>query len=596
MSDNKFIPIDLTASWLKEQYSAGRITPKEVVTELISRAKEDKDMNIWITPPTLELIQPYLDRLQTLDPKEAPLWGIPFAIKDNIDLAEVPTTAACPEFAFTPSEHAVVVARLISAGAIPMGKTNLDQFATGLVGTRSPYGEVHNALKEELISGGSSAGSAVAVARGHAVFSLGTDTAGSGRVPAALNRLVGFKPSLGAWPTKGVVPACASLDCVTVFAQNAEDTLAVDRVVRGLEATDPWSRDYAPPGSKLPAKLALPLGEPEFYGPYAEQYRVSWLQAVEHCKSLNIPIEYVDLDMYAQAAAILYDGPWVAERWADLGDFIEAHPNITFPVTETVLRKGASEKYTAATVFRAMHQLQAYKTETRRLLKDTVLVLPTCGGTWTREEVRQNPISTNSDMGKYTNHCNLLDLCAIAIPGIDAAPELPFGISLFALSDQEDLIVGTANLYGGSGNRLQPQPTPAAEQKTTLVAVCGLHMRGFPLEKQMAACGAKFVRETVSAAKYQFVKLPTAPAKPGMIKLSQGGAAIQLELWEMPLESFGGFAAAIPAPLGIGKVELEDGTEVPGFTCEAYAAEYSEDITHLGSWRALVDQEAANNL
>jgi allophanate hydrolase len=590
MSDTKFIPIHLTASWLKEHYLAGKITPLEVMTELIHRAEEDKGMNIWITPPSIELIQPYLDGLATLDPNLSPLWGIPFAIKDNIDLANVPTTAACPEFAFTPSEHAVVVARLISAGAIPMGKTNLDQFATGLVGTRSPYGEVHNALKEEFISGGSSAGSAVAVARGHAVFSLGTDTAGSGRVPAALNRLVGFKPSLGAWPTKGVVPACASLDCVTVFAQNTEDALAVDRVARGLEATDPWSRDYAPPGFKLPSQLALPLGELEFYGPYAEQYRASWLQAVDHCKSLNIPIEYVDLDMYAQAAAILYDGPWVAERWADLGDFIEAHPNMTFPVTETILRKGASEKYQAANVFRAMHQLQAYKTETRRLLKDTVLVLPTCGGTWTREEVRHNPIGTNSDMGKYTNHCNLLDLCAIAVPGIDAAPGLPFGISLFALSDQEDLIIGTANRFVGSENPQQPQQIPAAEQKTTLVAVCGLHMRGLPLEKQMEASGAKFVRETTSAAKYRLVKLPTTPAKPGMIKQSQGGAAIQMELWEMPLESFGGFAAAIPAPLGIGKVELDDGTEVPGFTCEAYAAEYSEEITHLGGWRAYLGQ------
>jgi allophanate hydrolase len=588
MSNAKLIPLHLTAAWLKEMYASGKITPEEVIIELIRRAEEDHSMNIWITPPTLELIQPYLDRLETLDPNQAPLWGIPFAIKDNIDLADIPTTAGCPEYAYTPTEHAVVVARLISAGAIPMGKTNLDQFATGLVGTRSPYGETHNSLKEELISGGSSAGSAVAVARGQAVFSLGTDTAGSGRVPAALNRLVGFKSSLGAWPTKGVVPACASLDCVTVFAQNTEDALAVDRVARGFESTDPWSRDYAPPGSKLPSKLALPLGDLEFYGPYAEQYRASWLQAVEQCKSLNLPIEYVDLDMYAQAAAILYDGPWVAERWAGLGDFIEAHPIVAFPVTETILRKGASEKYQAASVFRAMHQLQAYKTETRRQLKDTVLVLPTCGGTWTREEVRQNPIGTNSDMGKYTNHCNLLDLCAIAVPGQDAAPGLPFGISLFALSDQEDLIVGLAKQYTGSA--ILPEPEQATEQETTLVAVCGLHMRGFPLEKQMNACGAKFVCESTSAAKYQFVKLPTTPAKPGMIKLLEGGSAIDLEIWEMPLVSFGGFAASIPAPLGIGKVELADGTEVPGFTCEAYAAEYSEDISHFGGWRALVGQ------
>jgi allophanate hydrolase len=589
MSINKFIPLNLTAAWLKENYASGKITPIEVVTELIRRAEEDSGMNIWITPPTLELIQPYLDRLANLDPNQTPLWGIPFAIKDNIDLAEVPTTAACPEFAYTPTEHAVVVERLITAGAIPMGKTNLDQFATGLVGTRSPYGETHNSLKEELISGGSSAGSSVAVARGHAVFSLGTDTAGSGRVPAALNKLVGYKPSIGAWPTKGVVPACASLDCVTVFAHNTEDALAVDQFVRGLEPTDPWSLPIGMPKPNLPAKLILPLGELEFYGPYAELYRASWHQAVEHCKSLNIPIEYVDLDLFAKASVILYEGPWVAERWAAVGPFIEAHPGVTFPVTEAILRNGASEKYQAASLFNAIHQLQAYKLETRQLLKDHVLVLPTCGGTWTREQVRQDPIGTNREMGKYTNHCNLLDLCAIAIPGVDAAPGLPFGISFFALSDQEDLIVGAANQFT-SGSFIPEFPAQLSEQNTTLIAVCGLHMRGFPLEKQMINCGAKFVREIASAAKYQLVKLPTTPAKPGMIKRSEGGAAIQLEVWEMPLESFGGFTAAIPAPLGIGKVELEDGTEIPGFTCEAYAAEYSEDITHFGGWRNLMSQ------
>ncbi len=588
MSNNNFIPIDLTASWLKEKYCSGKITPKEVVTELIRRAEEDFSMNIWITPPTIELIQPYLDRLATLDPNLAPLWGIPFAIKDNIDLADIPTTAGCPEFAYTPTEHAVVVTRLIAAGAIPMGKTNMDQFATGLVGTRSPYGETHNSLKDELISGGSSAGSAVAVARGLAVFSLGTDTAGSGRVPAALNKLVGYKPSFGAWPTKGVVPACASLDCVTVFAHNTEDALTVDRVVRGIEPTDPWSRQIAVPSPDLPAKLALPLGELEFYGPYAEQYRASWYQALEHCKSLNIPIEYVDLDMYSKAAAILYEGPWVAERWAGLGDFIEAHPGVSFPVTEAILRNGASEKYQAASVFHAIHQLQAYKMQTRKLLKDTVLILPTCGGTWTREQIRRDPIGTNRDMGKYTNHCNLLDLCAIALPAEDAASGLPFGITLFALSDQENLIVGAANRFAGSV--IPHHLELASEQKTTLVAVCGLHMRGFPLEQQMNAYGAKFVRETVSAAKYQLVKLPTSPAKPGMVKLAEGGAAIQLEVWEMPLESFGRFTVAIPAPLGIGKVELKDGTDVPGFTCEAYAAQYSEDITHFGGWRNLMSQ------
>jgi allophanate hydrolase len=336
----------------------------------------------------------------------------------------------------------------------------------------------------------------------------------------------------------------------------------------------------------MPSKVALPRGELEFYGPFAEQYRAAWHESVQRLEKINLPIEYVDMEMYSQAAAILYEGPWVAERWASLGDFVEANPGVTFPVTETILRNGASDKYQAASVFRAMHQLQAYKAETRRLLRDTVLILPTCGGTWTREQVRKDPIGTNRDMGKYTNHCNLLDLCAIAIPAGEAAPWLPFGISLFALADQEDLIVGAASSI--TGETVSASPVP--EANTTLVAVCGLHMRGFPLEKQMIASGARFVREAVSAAKYRLVKLPTTPAKPGMIKLAEGGAAIQLEVWEMPLESFGGFAVAIPAPLGIGKVELEDGTEVPGFTCETYAATFSEDITHVGGWRDYVKQ------
>jgi allophanate hydrolase len=586
------IPMKLTIPWLKTNYASGEITPQDVVAELIRRVQQDQEMNIWITPPSIELIQPYLDRLNVLNPDTCPLWGIPFAIKDNIDLANVPTTAACPEYAYTPSDDATVVHRLIAAGAIPIGKTNLDQFATGLVGTRSPYGEVHNAINGELISGGSSAGSAVAVARGQAAFSLGTDTAGSGRVPAALHGLVGYKPSLGAWPTRGVVPACASLDCVTVFAHSTEDALAVDRIARGVDAEDPWSRDIPAPASRLPVKLALPDKELEFYGPYAEVYRKAWLTSVSQFEQLGIPIEYVSMELYEQAAAILYEGPGVAERWAALGSFVEANGEHVFPVTETILRGGGSDKYQAASVFRAMHQLQAYKLETRKRLKDTILVLPTCGGTWTREQVRQDPIATNRDMGRYTNHCNLLDLSAIAIPTVEAAQGLPFGVTLFALAEQESLLVGTANLYNNvpSTSDMKTTPTPAAE--TTLVAVCGLHMRGFPLEKQMIASGAKFVRETQSAAKYELVRLPTTPAKPGMIKQTSGGAAIQLEVWEMPLASFGAFAAAIPAPLGIGKVELADGTEVPGFTCEGYAAEISENITATGGWRNYVAQSA----
>lgn len=576
------IPRELTVAWLRERYGSDRLTPEQVIEEIIHRAREDEALNIWITPPAMERIKPYLDRLQTLD-SSLPLWGVPFAIKDNIDLAGTPTTAGCAEYAYLPAENAAVVERLLAAGAIPVGKTNLDQFATGLVGTRSPYGETHNALQGDWISGGSSSGSAVAVARGHAAFALGTDTAGSGRVPAALNRLVGYKPSLGAWPTRGVVPACASLDCVTVFAHNAEDAWTVDDQARGHEQSDPWSRSIPRLQAKLPVKLYLPLKPLDFYGPLAAEYSKAWDNAVERIKALPIPIEYIDYELFAQAAALLYGGPWVAERWASVGAFVEEHPGVTFPVTEQILRSGGSGKHDAASVFKAMHQLQELRMNSNELMQGAVLVMPTCGGTWTRAQVASDPIATNSDMGRYTNHCNLLDLCAVAIPAGDAAPEMPFGITLFALSANEHLVQGAAASFLGA--ELPQAPPEAATIEKMMVAVCGLHMRGYPLEKQMLAFGSRFVRETHTAAKYQMVKLPTVPAKPGLLKKQDGGRSIELEVWEMPVASFGAFAALIPAPLGIGKVELADGSEVSGFICEGYAEADAEDITAYGGWR-----------
>lgn len=325
-------PKHLTIDWLEEKYRNKEVTPDQVISIIMERAEEDAEFNIWITPPSLSFIQPYLDRLEALDPASAPLWGIPFAIKDNIDLKDVATTAGCAEFAYTPGEHATVVKRLIEAGAIPIGKTNLDQFATGLVGTRSPYGETKNSLRKELISGGSSSGSAVAVARGQAAFSLGTDTAGSGRVPAALNHLVGYKPSLGAWSTKGVVPACASLDCVTVFAHSLDEAMKVDSVARKYDEQHPWSRDIPKPTRALPTKVVLPKKTHGFYGPYEEEYRKAWLAAIAKLERLNLDIEYIDVQLFSEAAAILYEGPLVAERWADLGAFISKNPGTAFPV------------------------------------------------------------------------------------------------------------------------------------------------------------------------------------------------------------------------------------------------------------------------
>ncbi|AIQ45970.1 allophanate hydrolase [Paenibacillus sp. FSL R7-0273] len=589
------LPLKLSAGWLRDQYRSGALTPEELIREIIRRSQQDLELNIWIEPPDYGRIQPYLEAISHMDIEEYPLWGIPFAVKDNIDVQGFPTTAACPQFSYIPDRHSSVVERLVGAGAIPVGKSNLDQFATGLVGTRSPHGAVHNALRPEYISGGSSSGSAVAVARGQAVFSLGTDTAGSGRVPAALNGLVGYKPSLGAWPTLGVVPACASLDCVTVFANSLEEALLVDRQVRGLDVSDPWSRSIPRQADRRPARLLFPAEPLGFYGPHEEEYRLAWQAAGDSLKKLGIPIEHVDCTMFFEAASILYDGPWVAERWTGLGAFVENNRASVLPVTEQILSSGNGERHTASSLFQAMHRLQEYKAKSRELLQDAVLVMPTCGGTWTREQVELNPVGANSDMGRYTNHCNLLDLSAVAVPAGDAAQDLPFGITFFALADSEHLLAGMAGLYLGDSGLKDTELAGAAEtvdtstgaavQHYTTIAVCGLHMQGYPLEKQMTGYGAYFWRETKTAPCYDMIRLQTVPAKPGLIKKAQGGAAIQLELWKMPVQSVGAFAALIPAPLGLGKVELEDGSEVIGFICEGYAEAEAENITASGGWR-----------
>ncbi|ARI75671.1 allophanate hydrolase [Halobacillus mangrovi] len=576
------IPKGLTIHWLQENYQKGQVTPREVINEIIDRSKKEESMNIWITPPSMERIEYYLERLSFIDPAEAPLWGIPFAIKDNIDLKDVPTTAGCKDYAYIPKEHATVVDRLIRAGAIPVGKANLDQFATGLVGTRSPYGETYNAIREEMISGGSSSGSAVAVARGQAAFSLGTDTAGSGRVPAALNNLVGYKPSLGAWSKKGVVPACESIDTVSIFAHTLNDALVVDKQVRTKDASDPWSKEMPVSKESNLKKICLPSEPLDFYGNYEREYKKTWEETVEKIKTLHIPIEYVDTKLFQQAAEILYGGPWISERWAALGKFIESTPNAVHPVTEKVLRSGAPDQYDAASLFGAIHQLQSLKREAEELLQDCVLVMPTCGGTWTREEVRRDPVSTNSDMGRYTNHCNLLDLAAVAIPSGEAAGGLPFGVTLFSLSDQEALMVEAADLFMNSSST---HKKPLMSEDSIDFVVCGLHMRGYPLEEQMIECGAQFVKEEKTAPSYQLIKLPGHPSKPGMIKQSESGTSIEVEVWKMPLKSLGQFITSIPAPLGIGKVELQDGNEVSGFICEGYAEHSAEDISQLGGWR-----------
>ncbi len=566
--DRKYYPERITIKWLKGQYRAGMLTPGEVVEELLLRRQEQEAYHIWITPFSEEAIEKYIAALPEYS-EELPLWGIPFGIKDNIDVAGVKTTAACPGYAYIAEENAAVVEELIRAGAIPMGKTNLDQFATGLVGTRSPYGETANSLRPELISGGSSSGSAVSVALGEVCFALGTDTAGSGRVPAALNHLVGLKTSIGAWSTRGVVPACASLDCVTVFSNNLEDAYLVDKILRKKDDRCPWSRNLKTPSSRLPGKILLPKEEPVFYGPFAEEYRSSWKNAVERIKACDIPMEYVDTTLFSQSAAILYGGPWVAERWADLKDFVEEKESEVFPVTRQILKGACREELDAASVFTAMHRLQKYRAEARKLMEDAVLILPTCGGTYSRKEVDVDPIQTNNNMGLYTNHCNLLDMAAIAVPAGWAGASLPFGITAFGLYDREDLLKGFAERF--------------ADEEFTEIAVCGLHMRGMALEKQLSELGAVYDRVEHTAACYRMYRLPSKPAKPMIVRNGEG-RELEIEIWRIPVCKLGILLQKVPAPLALGRLQLRDGREVIGFVGQM-SREPMEDVTGFGGWR-----------
>lgn len=572
--DNK-----LTISYLKESYKKGIFTPEDICEEIVKRANETADMNIWIVPPSMEIMQKYLDFIKTLDKDKALLWGIPFAIKDNIDLKGVYTTAGCKNYAYMPKDNAAVVQLLINEGAIPVGKTNLDQFATGLVGTRSLFGEVHNSIKPEMISGGSSSGSAVSVAMGQAAFALGTDTAGSGRVPAALNNLIGLKTSLGAWSTKGVVPACASLDCVTVFAHNLEDVKIVNEAAWKYDEECPWSKKLNSVEEKMPKKICLPDSELVFYGDYGKAYRKKWKAFVKTLENMDIPIEYIDYSIFAEAAAILYDGPWIAERWSSLGKFIEKNKGQGMvPVTETILRSGNKEDMKADAVFKAIHRLAEIECKVQKVLKDSILLLPTCGGTYTRQQVDSDPITTNSNMGLYTNHCNLLKLSALAFQAGFAEEGIPFGITSFALSQEDGNNLAFAKVW----------QSLYMQDKIVPLAVCGLHMRGLCLESQLTDLGAEFAEERKTSPDYKLIKLPGYPSKPGLIRVESGGQQIEVEIWNIPQKQLGSFLEKINEPLGLGKLKLDDGTRVLGFICEGYMQDKCEDISQFKSWRNVI--------
>ncbi|WP_342307758.1 allophanate hydrolase [Pseudomonas fluorescens] len=579
-------------------YRSGAMTPDRLLS---LAAQYSADDSAWIARAQPEQLAMQLaqlnDRLDAVggDIDKLPLYGVPFAIKDNIDAAGWDTTAACPEFAYSPTSDATVVAKLRAAGAILMGKTNLDQFATGLVGTRSPYGAVGNSFNADYVSGGSSSGSASVVARGLVAFALGTDTAGSGRVPAGFNNIVGLKPTKGRFSNTGLVSACRTLDCISVFALTVEDAAAVAQLAQGYDASDAYSRSNpytAPVSVGASIKLAIPASL-EFFGD--TQNQAVFEQAVEHFKALGAVITEVDFSAFKALADQLYSGPWVAERTVALEGMLEHQPQAINPVVRGIVENGF--QYSACDAYKAEY----LRAELSRRINDTLagfdaLLVPTSPTIRTRADMVREPVRYNAQFGYYTNFTNLADLSALALPAGLRADGLPCGITLLAPAWHDSALAHLGQRWQASlelplGATERHLPAPAAAQQATgtvRVAVVGAHLSGMPLNFQLTTRNAVLVEQTLTASTYRLYALPgTVPPKPGLAR-ADGGRSIIVELWDMPIARFGEFVAEIPAPLGIGTLMLADGRSVKGFICEPWALADALDVTEFGGWRAYV--------
>ena len=591
--------LDLRIQGVLRHYRNKDFTPDELVQYLRERAAKYPEHNIWIRRLSGDELQPYLDFLRDKTPDSLPLYGVPFVIKDNIDLKGIPTTAACAEFATVPEQHAYVVRLLLDAGAVPLGKTNMDQFATGLVGTRSPYGVCHNAFDFDVISGGSSSGSAVAVALGLASFSLGTDTAGSGRVPAALNNLIGLKPTRGLLSTQGVVPACRSLDCVSVFSLTAEDAATVFNTCVRYDQQDPYARRNAFDNSARqtgiaagPVKIGVPQSDQlEFYG--ADEYRLLFERTVERWRQSGADITEVDFSSFKEAATLLYSGPWVSERSLVTKSLLAKNPDAMHPVVRTIIEAGST--YSAEQAFAAQYRLQGLKAAADAVLAQVDFILtPTIAKSYTVEEVLSDPLGTNSRLGYYTNFMNLLDYAAVAVPAGQDSAGVPWGVTLFSVAGSDQKLLAWAAAWQHA-TQTQPGTVPAdeipiyKEPGVVDVVVCGAHLEGQPLNWQLSERGGALIRRTRSRDCYRLYALADG-RRPALVRSTSGGAAIEVEVWRLPAAEFGGFVAGIPEPLGIGKVELEDGTWCSGFICEPVALDGATEITHLGGWRRYIEQ------
>jgi allophanate hydrolase len=587
-------------------HRAGTTSPAETVARSYARIRAHGDDAVFITLRDEAEALAEAKALTASGPQDRPLYGVPVAVKDNIDVAGMPTTAACPAFSYQPAKDATAVSRLKAAGAIVIGKTNLDQFATGLVGVRSPYGIPRNAIDPKLIPGGSSSGSAVAVAAGLVPLALGTDTAGSGRVPAGLNNIVGLKPSLGLVSASGVVPACRSLDCVSIFALTTDDAWSALAAIAGFDSADPFSREFAlgQPGAFPPAlRIGVPVkSQRMFFGDRASEQ--AYDEALARCAAFGAELIEVDFEPFYEAARILYDGPRVAERYVVLRPLLESSPEAIHPVTRKVIQRGAQPS--AADAYAA-----SYRLEELRRVRDQVfrkvdaLLVPTAPTAYTVEQLLAEPIELNSRLGTYTNFVNLLDLSGLAIPSSLRDGSAPFGVTLLAPAGQDSLVASIGRvLHAESGLPLGalgvPQPrlaalSPAPAPGEIALAVVGAHLSGMPLNGELKREGGRLLEVARTAPDYRLFALAgTVPPKPGLLRVAQGeGHAIELEVWALPAEGFGRFVGQVPTPMTIGTLRLDDGRTVKGFLVEAEATAGARDISSFGGWRAYLTKARA---
>ncbi len=591
--------IPLTIPSLRSAYAAG-VTASDVVDQVFTRIEEVGDPNIFLCLFDKADVLAAADGLGAYDP-EKPLWGVPFAIKDNIDAAGYPTTAACPAFAYDAVEDAFVVKQLKAAGALLIGKTNLDQFATGLVGVRTPYGAPLNSIDPDIVPGGSSGGSGVAVGHGIVTFALGTDTAGSGRVPAALNNIVGLKPTLGSLSTSGLVPACRTLDTISVFALTVEDAYAAFQCAAGYDVADSFSKSVpTPPLTAWPgaAVLGIPdAGSINFFGDTVQAQ--SFSDTVETLRASGATIREIDFKPFYSVAEMLYYGAWVAERYAVIEELLTRDPEAVFPATREIIGKGST--LSAADAFRGIYRLRDLIREAEPLLAQVdMLCVPTIPTFYSVADLEADPITPNNNFGTYTNFVNLMDMCGIAVPAPGRRDGRPGGVTFLAPAGEDAKVAAMATVVEAAGTRtlgatgwefVAPDlPPPDVGADRIEIAVCGAHLSGLPLNGELTSRGGTLIRAGRTTSDYAFYALPSAGvAKPGLVRVADGsGVQVSVEVWSLPLEQFGSFMKTIAAPLGIGMLRLSDGSNVHGFLCEAVATEGAREISDLADWRVFV--------